>query len=149
MVQIQIKGIMKTKDLMLNLSKELPKAIIKESGKFIGDIRKSAKLRAPRDTGRLANSIIVREQGKNSWVLEVQSPYGVYQERGFTPHFFLADPGRPGFQSNKLQNSFGKLVMVKKHTPFVKPALEHNLSKLSQRMSDATKRGISKARRAR
>ena len=44
--------------------------------------------------------------------------------------------------SNKLTRK--GFFFVQRNKPFVKPALEHNLSKLSQRMSKATLRAINK-----
>ena len=145
MIQVQVVGIRKTRDLMINLPKELPKAISKECNQFMKDVQKSAKLRAPRDTGKLSKSIHVELTGKNQWTLIVDSPYGVYQERGFRPHFIYSKGSNVmGRQSNKFWAT--GFHWVSKHTPFIKPALEHNLNKLSQKMSDATKRGISKSR---
>jgi len=144
MIQIQVQGIRKVNRFIRNLPKEMNKEINDESGQFMKDVRKSAKLRAPRDTGRMAKSIIVVKKGKQ-WILSVESPYGRYQEEGFKPHYFITDPGRPGFQTNKLP--LGQLVKVSKHTPFVKPALEKNLSKLAQRLSNATKRAINRSKK--
>lgn len=138
MIQVQLNGLRKVQRFIEGLPKKLDKEISKESEQFMLDVKKSAKLRAPRDTGRLARSIIVVKKGKNRWVLEVQSPYGRFQEEGFKAHSFITDPGRPGFATNKLP--LGQFVKVKKHTPFVGPALEHQLSKIAQRMSKATKR---------
>lgn len=117
------------------------KEISQEFEQFMFDVRKSAKLRAPRDTGELAQSIIVEKMSPQSWVLLVQSPYGVYQEQGFKPHWIHSSQI---IQSQKLKGS--NFFFVSKHTPFVQPALEHNLSRLSQRMENATNKAIRKSR---
>ena len=144
MIQIQLRGLTQVNRFIRNLPKELNKEINDESGQFMKDVRKSAKLRAPRDTGRMAQSIVVIKKGKQ-WILSVESPYGRYQEEGFKPHYFITDPGRPGFQTNKLP--LGQWVKVSKFTPFVKPALEKNLSKLSQKLTNATTRAISRSKK--
>lgn len=95
------------------------------------DVRKSARLRAPKNTGGLKDSINVRQEKEGLWILEVESPHGVFQEEGFKPHWIhrsmiAGQEGESGF------------VFVTKNKPFVTPALEHNLSKLSQRLSNAT-----------
>ena len=92
-------------------------------------VQKSAKLRAPRDTGRMARSIIVFKEGK-SWVLEVQSPYGRFQEEGFRPHWIHTDQITG---SNKLEQIYGGkrgFIFVSKFTPFIKPALAQGLINL-------------------
>lgn len=111
------------------------------------DVRKSAKLRAPRQTGELANSIILTKNGKQ-WILEVQSPYGRYQEEGFKPHWIHA--GTPTKNSTGTVGSalnVAGFVKVSKHTPFIRPALEHNLSKLAQRLSNATNKAIKRSKK--
>ncbi len=125
----------------------MDKEINDESGSFMKDVRKSAKLRAPRQTGALAKSIIVTKKGKQ-WILEVQSPYGRYQEEGFRPHWvhaLMPTKNSKGTIGDAL--NVAGFVKVSKHTPFVKPALEHNLSKLAQRLSKATKRAINKSKK--
>jgi len=142
MIQIQIQGIKKVQRFIKNFPKKLNKEINNESGSFMRDVKKSAKLRAPRQTGELAKSIILIKKGKQ-WVLEVQSPYGIYQEEGFRPHWvhaLMPTKNSLGTVGNAL--NVAGFVKVSKYTPFVKPALEHNLSKLSQRLSNATERAI-------
>jgi hypothetical protein len=144
MISVEIRGLNQLNGFLTNLPRELRTELNKESGNFMMDVRKSAKLRAPRDTGELANSIIVYEEGKGNWVLEVQSPHGGYQEEGFRPHFIYSNNGMVmGRKSNKFWAD--GLHWVSKHTPFVQPALERNLSNLSQRMSEATTKSIRKS----
>ena len=139
MVQIQIQGLKELNGYLRRLPRNLRNELSKESEQFMLDVRKSAKLRAPRDTGELAESIHVELTGANEWTLFVDSPHGVFQEEGFTPHFVYT--GWPNFITRKPypQNTW---ITVSKHKPFVRPALEHNLSRLSQRLSKATKRVI-------
>lgn len=113
-------------------------------------VQKSAKLRAPRLTGQLAESIIIRKRGDKEIVITVESPYGIFQEEGFTPHWISSDmPDRVG---GIVGSSYGifppqkTLFFVAKHKPFIKPALEAGLSNLPNRLSQATKKAISKAR---
>lgn len=145
MIQVRLKGRNKLNEVnrfVKKLPKEINKGISNTSGQFMKDVKKSAKLRAPKDTKRLMRSIVVTKKGKQ-WILEVQSPYGIFQEEGFKPHYFITDPGRPGFKTNKLP--LGQWVKVSKFTPFIKPALEHNLSKLAQKLAKATKRATIKS----
>lgn len=139
MIQIQVTGLHKLNGFIKNLPKNLNKEVSKESESFMKDVQKSAKLRAPRDTKKLVRSIHVELTGKNQWTLFVDSPEGVYQEEGFRPHWIHSSMIKG---SNKLVGE--GFFFVSKSTPFVRPALEHNLSKLAQRMGDATQRAIMK-----
>jgi len=143
MIQVQLIGVRQVNRFIRNLPKELDKEINDESGQFMKDVRKSAKLRAPKDTRELSRSIILTKKGKQ-WILSVESPYGRYQEEGFRPHWIHTDMITG---SNKFSQLYGEkrgFIFVSKSTPFVKPALEKNLSKLAQKMSNATKRAIRK-----
>lgn len=140
MVQIQIQGMRKVNYFLQNLPRNMNREINDESGSFLKDVRKSAKLRAPRDTGELANSIKITKS-KNTWILSVEAPYSLAQEKGFKPHWIHSSMIKG---SNKLIRE--GFFFVQKNKPFVQPALEKNLSKLSQRMSKATNNAINKSR---
>ena len=143
---IQIQGLNQLNGFLTRLPTKLVDEISKESEQFMKDVRKSAKLRAPRDTRELANSIVIYNQGKNNWVLEVQSPYGKYQEEGFTPHWIHTDMITGSNKFSQIYGGKSGFIFVSKSTPFVKPAFEHNISKLSQRISKSTKDAINKSR---
>ena len=143
-IRVEIRGLEKVNRFFAQLPINLNKEISKSSERFMRDVKKSAKLRAPRDTGKLANSIIVRKTKikglSNQWKLVVDSPYGIFQERGFKPHtFFLSS------STNKLQG--GKFYFVRRYKPFVAPALEMNLSRLSTSLANSTKNAISRSRK--
>lgn len=131
----EIRGLNELNGTLTRLSKNLRKEVNKESGKFMKDVQKSAKLRAPKNTGKLRRSIKVREEKGGRWVLTVESPHGVFQEEGFKPHWIH----RSMIEGNEGQEGF---VFVSKSKPFVAPALEHQLSKLSQRMGNAVDKVI-------
>jgi len=146
MMQIQVLGLNKLNGFLSGLPRNLRNEISKESGQFMKDVKKSAKLRAPRDTRELTNSIILTEKGKGTWVLSVESPHGVFQEEGFRPHWIHTSMI---IGSNKFEQIYGgrdKFIFVKKSKPFVRPALEHNLNKLAQRMGNATNLAVNKSK---
>ena len=64
MISIQVKGLKQTNGFLRGLPMNLRKEINKESGNFMFAVKKSAKLRAPRDTRNLANNIFVKKNGK-------------------------------------------------------------------------------------
>ena len=104
---------------------------------FMKNIRRSAKLMAPRDTGELASSIKIRPtktKGKTQqYLLEVTAPHANFQEEGFAPHFAYIR------NSSKLPPG---VYFVKKNTPFVKPAIEKNFSRFSQSLNSGIRRAI-------
>ena len=135
-ISLKITGLAKVENLFRNLPKEMQKEINKDSMTFMKRVRKSAKLRAPRDTGELAKSIMITGKDKKI-ILSVSAPYAVFQEYGFKPHWIHSDMIKG---SNKLGGT--GFFFVKKSTPFIIPALEHNLSQLPILLLQGTKRAI-------
>lgn len=141
MISIQIKGLNKTNGFLRRLPIRMRRELNITSGEFMKAVRKSAKLMAPRDTGELANSIVIRKDGR-TWILEVQSPYGIFQEEGFTPHWIHSDMIKG---SRKLTRK--GFYFVKRYKPFVTPAMERNLSKLSQGLNRAVNKAVERSKR--
>ena len=145
MIQVQIKGLNKVQRFIGNLPKKMDKEINNESGNWMKLVKKSAKLRAPRHTGELAKSIFLVKKG-NQWILEVRSPYGRYQEEGFAPHWIHAwMPTKNSLGTVGDALNIAGLIKVKKNTPFIAPAIEHNLSKLANKMFNASSMAIRKS----
>ncbi len=140
-IKIQVMGAREAIRTLSRIPRELNREISRGSGEFMKNVRKSAKLRAPRDTSQLKDSIKL-EKLKNGWIINVESPYGIYQEEGFKPHWVHSDMIKG---SNKLKRQ--GFFWVEKSKPFIKPALEHNLSNLSNILSKSSKLAIQKAGR--
>lgn len=146
-VKIELRGTQKLLRTLQRLPRELNKQVSDGSGVFMKRVQKSAKLRAPRMTGELAQSIRVRRL-RNGWTLIVGSPYGIYQEEGFRPHWVHAGTKT----KNKLVSignayNIAGFMFVSKFTPFVTPALEMNLSNLGTIMAQKAKKAINNASR--
>lgn len=137
-IKINIRGIEKVERKLIGIERNMNKSLSDSSGKWMKKVQKSAKLRAPRDTTKLKDSIKLKKL-KNGWLLDVQSPYGIYQEEGFRPHWIHTDM----MKGTKKPRQEG-FVWVSGFKPFVRPALEHNLSRLSQTLSKATQEGLKK-----
>ncbi len=137
MTTIEITNLDKVEKLFSELGVKEEKVLAKSNIKFLKDIKRSAKLMAPRDTGDLANSINIKQtktKGKTQqYLLEVTAPHAGFQEFGFTPHL------APITGSRKLAPGF---YFVKKNTPFIKPAIEKNFSKFSQSLNIGIKEAI-------
>lgn len=153
MIQVSVRGIEKVHRMMARLPNEMNKEIGKDSEQFMKNTRKSAKLRAPRWTGALANSIKYAKKGKAQWTIVVDSPYGYFQEYGFRPHYVqLFRPTRSGFvvadwAASKGVPTWMGSIFVAKHKPFITPALQVNIAKLPSMLSQGVRRAITKARR--
>jgi len=137
MSMIKINNLNKVEKLFLELPKKQEKVLDKNGLAFMKSVKKTAKLMAPRDTGELAESIKIKPtkiKGKTKqYLLEVGAWHANFQEEGFTPHYAY------------IQNS-SKMVpgvyFVKKNTPFVKPAIEKNISKFLQGLNKGIKGAI-------
>lgn len=117
------------------LPNELNKQLSESSGEFMKAVKKSAKLRVLKDTKGLKDSIKLKKL-KNGWELVVGSPHGRHQEEGFKPHWIHSDM----IKSTKLKGD--GFFFVSKSKPFIKPALEHNLSNLPNILSKSVKQAI-------
>ena len=147
-VSMRLVGNERVTRMVANLPKSTEKAIGSVSKEFMDAVRKSAKLRAPRQTGELAQSINWKAYGDNRLILTVDSPYGAYQELGFTPHWVHALMST-GNKSGTIGSAFNiaGFAFVKKHTPFIQPALESNLPKLPNLLQKGVDTAIKSARR--
>ena len=130
MTKIEITGLDKVEKLLVELPKKEEDVLSRSNKKFIKDIQRTAKLMAPRDTGELASSIkgrATKTKGKTQqYLLEATALHAKFQEDGFEPHF--------AFIRNSSKLSPG-VYFVSKHTPFVKPAVEKNISRFSQNIN--------------
>jgi hypothetical protein len=145
MIQIQIKGLEKINNFLIGLPKNVEKEINFTMNDFAKFVQKSAKLRAPRFTGQLAESIMVKPK-KNQIIISVESPYGVFQETGFTPHIIHRNMNsRAGYRTGDWMDAYGvrgNFMKVSKFTPFVSPALESGLTQFSNKWGNAVMRAI-------
>jgi len=149
MVQVGVKmfGVERAQRLVAELPKRVLNAVDKTNGQFMEIVQISAKLRAPKFTGQLAESIVVKKRD-DKWTLTVDSPYGWFQEYGFTPNFLPADmPVEGGYRigdwmAAKGMSGFG-FIPSGDAQPFVAPAFEEALAllplMLAQSVKDATR----------
>jgi len=142
MLQINITGIGGIKHYLTELPSKLDHEMMKSSEEFSIAVQKIARIKAPRMTGNLINSIIIKKGRKNVSV-NVTAPYAVAQDEGFKPHFVHA--------LLSTRNSLGTIgdayntagfVYVRKHTPFISPALSAGLSQLSAILDRRINRAI-------
>jgi len=106
-------------------------------GKYASLVQKSAKLRAPRFTGALANSITIKPVSKTEIHITTNVPYAQYQETGFKPHWV----GKVGHEDvaewMKKKGLAGRKMFVSKYKPFMRPAAWDNIEKLKLLIKNA------------
>ena len=149
-VTVNQKDLLKTERLITNLPKNTEQALKDDTTMFAKMIQKGAKLRAPRWTGKLAESIEVRKSPRGALV-EVGMPYGYYQEFGFRPHAvqlfrptgsghvvadWAADKGIPGYKNS---------IFVSKNKPFIKPAVDRVVQKIPDLLNKSIAQAIRKS----
>lgn len=151
-IVMRIKGLDRTRKFFAQLPEQLNKDTMKTSDKFMRFVQKSAKLRAPRFTGKLAQSIIVIKR-KNEIILIVDSPYGIFQEKGYRPHWVqIWRSTRAGLtitdwvETKGVRTPFWRnSIFVSSYKPFIAPALESGLNQLPSWLNQSTKQAIIKA----
>ena len=150
-------GIDKVRRTMFKLPTNMEWELDKGITEFARAVQKSAKLRAPRFSGYLASSIFVKKKGEKTVVLEVTAPYAYEQETGEglprqVPMSELKKSGwtheasrtRGGLKKSGGGDAKPGFFMKRSYKPFIKPVLEHNIGKFSQRLNKATQKVIKK-----
>lgn len=134
---VEIRNLDKVERFVRELPKKLDNQMTLTNTRFMKAVRKSAKLRAPKDTGELAESIklLPIKRGKNikKWRLRVNAPHALFQEVGFKPHW------APIMGSRKMTPGF---YYVAKWKPFLEPALQKQLIKFNQKINRAVRRAL-------
>jgi len=150
-IQLQVRGLNELNKFFVRLGPNLNKEIPKVMNLFMKETQKSARIRAPKFTGQLSRSIRVFKKGNKTIILRVDSPYGYFQEFGFTPKFLPADlPVEGGYRITDWMQSKGitgrGIKPSGKPQPFILPALELNLSRLPNLLSQGAKNAIQKSK---
>jgi len=147
-INIKIKGLKELQSYLIKLPKKISTNLDKTNEQFMKDVRKSAKLRAPRDTTNTAKSIrIEKRKGKtNQYALIVDSRAAIFQELGFKPHWIFIKKGYVYDKSGKSNQKTNKLSdgyhWVSKNKLFLIPALDANLVKLNNKLSKSMNKAL-------
>lgn len=144
MVQVTVRGLGQAQNFMLKVDRNLRTSINREKINFLKKVRKSAKLRAPTWKGNLKDSIKIKRRGKSDHRLVVQSPYAVFQELGFSPHWVHRDMrtrsgGTIGQWMGGTPNDF---IKVERSKPFIAPALQSQLPRMPTRLDIAVNKAF-------
>jgi len=147
---VQLIGVEQCKHLLITLPKNVEKEVDKTEGKFISFVKKSAKLRAPRFSGQLAESIVSQQVSFGTWELTVESPYGWFQEHGWNARFLPAFFGsRSGYLISDWMQAKGKegsgIMPSGAPHAFITPAFESGISHLPSMLQEAVYTGAKKS----
>lgn len=122
---VTIHGINKVIRGLDGLHKNFPKIVNEISKELAKSLQKGMKMRAPKSTGFLRQSIHVEPTGKKgSMTIMVDAPYAQAVEYGFTPHMIPSQYFRMRPFSTEVSNP--NLIWVGRGVnkqPFVKPAI--------------------------
>lgn len=137
--RIDFNGRDKLRRFFVRMPKDLDRFVSKTNLRFMKKVRDTAKRLSPKDTGSLEEDIrlapVRRGKDIKIWKIVVDNPAAAPQEFGFQPHF------APILNSSKIPPG---VYFVQKNTPFLRPALEQELSLFSQKLNDAVRRAIIK-----
>jgi len=145
MIDVEIKGLKETQARMEKVVRDLQgEPFLMGMRKALLLVQRSAKLKAPVDTGRLRASITpeVRQQGTETLgVVGSNVKYAPFQELGTKPHFVSARHIGKWAERHGLGNR-GLFVKGTAH-PFLRPALEENEDKIVRILGDTVARIVS------
>lgn len=134
-----MKGSDKVRNYFIKMPKKLDKNVSRANLIFMTNVRDDAKKLSPKDTGSLGDDIKLApvRRGKNVkiWKILIENRAAAPQEFGFEAHF------APILNSSKIPPG---VYFVRKNTPFMRPALERNLSLFSQKLNIAVRGAIAK-----
>lgn len=141
-MKVTMSGVDEVHFMLKNIGPNTIKQVDGAEGVFMGFVQKSAKLRAPKFTGALAESIRKYHESSGKWALYVESPYGWFQETGWTPRglsFFT--PTRAGLIVGEWMLAHGfngtGITPYGQAQPFITPAFESGKEHLPQIMQTA------------
>jgi len=150
MIQIKLIGGKRVSRMMLNLGPELNKMMNKAGLEFLKSVRRGAMIMAPKLTGNLSNSIVIRKK-QNKYVFAVESPYGRYVEMGYRPHLVsssaYAYPGKTIAQVYGIPEGVTLLVSGSRRPNFVRDAFQNAIARLPQIIERRAKQAIQNSKK--
>jgi len=151
MIQIEIHGLDTVYKMFQELPEKLDKEVDKTQKEFMAFVQKSAKIRAPRFSGQLAESITFKKTENRVYQLTVESPYGFFQEYGFTGKWLPSDmPVIGGYRigdwmAAKGLTGFGFKPSGAPH-PFIGPAFASGVRHLPNMLQNAVFKAVKESK---
>lgn len=134
-IKVNLGGVKKTERYYFNLPKNIDRATSNSNLQFAKNVLKTAKAIAPRNTGKLRESLELertKTKGRTEQVKIVSDViYASLQEDGFTPHAIPIEYFKMNTPGTFIKNPKG-YAWVRRFTPFIKPALEFEFSNVGQ-----------------
>jgi hypothetical protein len=151
-VTIKIIGREKVSRMMLNLSPELNKMIGQGNKEFLDSVRKSAMLMAPKLTGQLARSMVVKPgRTKGSWIFIAGEglKHALPVEMGYRPHLVSSSveayPGITIAEVYGIPEGVTLLVRGSRRSNFIRDAFQNALGRLPQILERKAQMAITRA----
>lgn len=149
--RITMHGAKEVQARLARLPKMTLKEVSKAEGNFLTFVQRSAKMRAPKFSGQLAESIEVYSEKQGEWRFIVDSPYGWFQEHGFNSNWLPAGlPVMGGYRIGDWMNAKGMngegIRPSGRPHPFVEPALAAGIKKLPDMLQRATEKAIKESK---
>jgi len=149
-MSIKINGIDRVNRIVAKLGKNLDDEVLSKSKEFMRFVLKYAKMKAPKFTGNLANSLMIYQRGK-SIILSTDAYYAKFKEFGFQPHvipmeYIQQHSSAPGFPGKSVGKVSGFVYLSGVAKPFLYPALEDGLSQLPNMLRNAVLTAVRRSR---
>lgn len=154
MMTVKIIGNEQTSRMMLNLGPELNKMIGQGNKEFLNSVRRGAIIMAPKLTGRLSKSIIIKPgKKKGDWIFEAGEGlrHALPVELGYKPHLVSSSaeayPGVTIAEVYGIPEGVTLLVKGSRRPNFIRDAFQNALKRLPQIMARKTKLAIINSKR--
>lgn len=144
---IELSGDKGVRRYLLELPSKLDRNLSNGNENYINHLTRLSKLHAPKKSGDLMDSIKLdktKTKGKTKqWKMVVDSPYGIYQETGYKPHFVTAlTPTKNSEGTIGDAYNIAGFMWVSKFTPFVSVAFEESMVKLDMELNNQITKAI-------
>jgi hypothetical protein len=121
-----------------------PKLTLQQTINIAKFIQKSAKLRAPRASGYLADHIYVTATKQNEISIIADAYYAKYQEQGYTPHYVSTYNHLSLYVWALMRghNPPAPVYFVSGYKPFLSPAVDAAESRMGEWYGKSTTRAV-------
>ncbi len=154
MITIKITGNKQVSKMMLKLGPELDKLINKASKEFLESVKKGARRMAPKLTGKLSESMIVKPgRKKGSWIFSVGEGlrHALPVESGYKPHLVSSSaeayPGITIAEVYGIPEGITLLVKGSRRKNFVRDAFQNAITRLPEILKRRTKQAIKNSKK--
>lgn len=142
MADVKVQGLLQLGEAMRGLSADMAGKVARQAAAAGASVvRKAARAKAPKDTGNLQASIVMKRMAETDLTAE----YVVTPRRGKTRDVKAAKAGKGALGKDAFYARFQEFGTVKEPAqPFLRPALEQNVQQATDAMAKRLKQRIEK-----